>query len=313
MNTQSPFTAPIDTVRLIRRLEPPTGIVDAVLDTDAYNEIDDQFAISYLMKSPDRLRLKAIYAAPFHNDKSSGPADGMEKSYQEVLKLLRLMGREDYSSSVLRGSAAYLPSETEPVVSDAARDLAERAMGYTEESPLYVVAIGAITNVASALLLNPAIRDRIVIVWLGGNALEWPNNLEFNLHQDIAAARVIFGCGAAVVQLPCMGVVSSFTVSGPELEHWLRGKNPLCDYLADNTIQEAESQSPYRTWTRIIWDVTAAAWLMGGEFLDSRLEPSPIPEYDGHYGFDRNRHFIRYVYHIRRDALLADLIDRLTA
>ena len=30
----------------LRMLEVPTGLVDVVIDTDAYNEIDDQFAIS---------------------------------------------------------------------------------------------------------------------------------------------------------------------------------------------------------------------------------------------------------------------------
>lgn len=78
----------------IKNLSVPTGKVDVVLDTDAYNEIDDQFAIAYLLKSKENLNTKAIYAAPFHNGKSNGPKDGMEKSYQEILKLLSLLGEE---------------------------------------------------------------------------------------------------------------------------------------------------------------------------------------------------------------------------
>ena len=72
----------------IRNLSVPQGKVDVVLDTDAYNEIDDQFAIAYLLRSKEKLNTKAIYAAPFFNDKSGGPKDGMEKSYMEILKLL---------------------------------------------------------------------------------------------------------------------------------------------------------------------------------------------------------------------------------
>ena len=111
------------------------------------------------------------------------------------MNVLTLMEREDLKDRVFRGSTSYLPSETEPAVSDAAKDLAERAMEYSEEHPLYVVAIAAITNVASALLLNPEIKNRIVLVWLGGNSIHWPNNREFNLYQDVAAARIVFGCG----------------------------------------------------------------------------------------------------------------------
>ena len=67
----------------IKNLSVPRGTVDVVLDTDAYNEIDDQFAISYLIKSKEKLNTKAIYAAPFLNGKSVSPKDGMEKSYMK--------------------------------------------------------------------------------------------------------------------------------------------------------------------------------------------------------------------------------------
>ena len=151
---------------------------------------------------------------------------------------------------------------------EAAKNLADRAMGYTRENPLYVVAIAAITNVASAILLRPEITERMVLVWLGGNALDWPNNREYNLYQDIAAARVIFESRVPLVQLPCMGVVSSFTVSGPELKAHLKGKNPLCDYLADFTEQEALACGGGRTWSRPIWDV--AAVVAAGRRSDER-------------------------------------------
>ena len=179
--------------------------MDVVLDTDTYNEVDDQFALSYLLASQDQLRVKALYAAPFFNENSTGPADGMEKSYQEILKLLGLAGCQKLREVVFRGSASYLPDEGTPVPSPAAEDLARRAMGYSPEAPLYVVAIGALTNIASALLLEPAIAQRITLVWLGGNAWDWPDNQEFNAFQDVAADRVVFGSGGAAA-LPGGGV-----------------------------------------------------------------------------------------------------------
>ena len=294
----------------LKNLECPREKADVVLDTDAYNEIDDQFAISYALKAQDKLDVKALYAAPFFNERSSGPADGMERSYGEIQKLLRLSG---FEKPVFRGSARYLPDETTAVQSDAAADLCRRAMGYTPEKPLYVVAIGAITNVASALLTEPRIADRIVVVWLGGNGLEWHTNREFNCMQDIAAARVVFASGAPLVMLPCQGVVSAFTTTGPELTHWLKGRNPLCDYLVQNTINAAEAYAKGRVWSRVIWDVTAVGWLLndGGCLMSDRLIPTPIPEYDHHYAMDFTRPLCRYVYQIHRDVLFADLFDRL--
>ena len=59
-------------------LQPPAERpVPMVLDTDTYNEIDDQFALVYSLISPQQLDLEAVYAAPFHNQRSTSPADGM--------------------------------------------------------------------------------------------------------------------------------------------------------------------------------------------------------------------------------------------
>lgn len=301
------------TQQLIRNLHVPDHKIDVILDTDAYNEIDDQFAISYMLHSSEKLNVRAICAAPFFNSNSTSPEDGMYRSYDEICKLLILIRRQDLMEQVFRGSTCYLPDEQTPVLSDAARYMAELADCYSTENPLYIVAIGAITNVASAMLLNPQMKEKVVLVWLGGHAHHWNHNAEFNLRQDVAAARIVFGCGVPLVQLPCMGVVDRFTVSKPELEYWLKGKNPLADYLATHTIEAAEAYAAGKPWTRVIWDVTAVAWLLNDNqrFLTEELRHSPIPEYDNRYAFDNRRHFMNYVSHVNRDALLQDLFEKL--
>lgn len=299
---------------LIRKLERPRGKVRMVLDTDAYNEIDDQYAISYALLSPEKIEVEALYAAPFFNSHSTGPEDGMERSYDEIIKLMKFAGREDMLPRVFRGSRSYLKDEKTPCESPACDDLIARARAAKADEPLYVVAIGAITNVASALIKAPDITEKIVIVWLGGHAFHWPDSNEFNMMQDVAAARVVFDSGAPVVMFPCMGVVDHATVTKPELEHWLVGKNPLANYLAENTIAEAESYANGTAWSRVIWDATTIAWLVDteGRIVQDRLERAPVCEYDHHYGFDPRRHWIKYVWHINRDALFTDLFTRLT-
>ena len=91
----------------ISRLQAPAGKVRMVLDTDTYNEIDDQFALTYALLSPDKLSVEAIYAAPFHNSRSNGPGDGMEKSYEEILRLLEFLGRSA-DGFAYRGSTEFL-------------------------------------------------------------------------------------------------------------------------------------------------------------------------------------------------------------
>ena len=300
--------------QLLKNLQVPTGPIDVVLDTDTYNEIDDQFALSYLLRSGEKLTVKALCAAPFFNDNSTSPEDGMERSYREIFNLLHLAEREDLNPVVFKGSRTYLPDEHTPVDSPAARELVRLARGYSPEKPLFVVAIGAITNVASALLKDPAIADNVVIVWLGGHALEWPETGEFNMMQDVAAARVVFGSGAPVVQLPCMGVVDHFYATGPELRYWLGGKNALCDYLVAHTEEAANAYAAGKVWSRVIWDVTAVGWLLNdsNRLMEGRIIPAPLPQYDNHYSIDFTRHPSCYVWCIHRDALMQDLIEKLT-
>ena len=134
------------------------------------------------------------------------------------------------------------------------------------------------------------------------------------MKQDVAAARVVMNSGVPLVQLPCFGVVDSFRISRPELEYWLKGKGALADYLVDSAVTEAESYAKGKPWTRVIWDVAAVAWLLNdkGRFLLSRLVPTPLPTYDHLYAPRAAAPVMAYVYHVKRDALMEDLIRKLT-
>ena len=299
-----------DNIRILKMLKWPERAVDVVIDTDTYNEIDDQYALVYALRSEDRMSIKAIYAAPFDNEKSGGPEKGMELSFNEIMKVLKLSKHGQMMDKVYRGSRQFM-TDNEPVESDAAKDLVDRAKAYSEDNPLYVIGLGAITNIASALLMDPSIINRIVLIWLGGHSFEWNSSHEFNMFQDVNAARVVFDSKVPLVLIPCVGVTSSLTTSKPELEYWLRDKSELCNYLIDITIEEAKRFHTSDVWTRPIWDVSAIAWLVNKDYLSDRIEHAPIAEYDDYYSFDHRRHLIRYVDGIRRDLVFADLFKKL--
>jgi len=299
---------PIET--LIRRLEPPKNRpIDMVLDTDTYNEVDDQFALMYSLLSPGQVNLQAVYAAPFHNDRSVGPEDGMVKSYAEIVRLLKTVG-VSADGFVFEGSRSYLPDGDTPVDSPAARDLVKKAMARPDDDPLYVCAIGCITNVASAILMEPEIVKKIVIVWLGGHMLTWPTTREFNLMQDVPAARVVLDCGAPFVLVPCMGVASHLTATPYELNACIGGKNELCDALCQLF---AEYSDDHFGWAKEIWDVAAVSWLIHPEFTSSELEPSPLLSDDCRWSRDASRHPIRVIRTLHRTAIFRDMYAKLAA
>lgn len=299
-------------VELLKRLSvPENDTIDIVIDTDAYNEVDDQVAIVYALGSPERLNVKAIYAAPFfcpyaphYNLRSTSPADGMAKSYDEIIRLLDLVGRRDVP--VLKGSNTFLESTSHPLESEAITDLIERAM--SAERDLYVVAIGAITNIASALLLEPRIRDKIVILWLGGNAVYWRDAAEFNLSQDIGAARTVFDSGAPLVHIPCKPVASHLVTNIDQLTESIAGRTEIGTFLTSEFRDFMQERSMI---SKVVWDVVPIAYLVNSSWVPTAIISSPILSLEAKWSIDDERHPIRVASWVERDPILSDLFSKI--
>jgi len=277
-----------------------------ILDTDAYNEIDDQYAIAYSMLSSERVKLLSINAAPFLNSRSTSAADGMEKSYNEIFNIRSLVDKKSVIP-VYRGSLEFMKDKKVPIESDACENIIKTVN--ESEDFVYVVAIGAITNVASAIVKCPDICKKMCVVWLGGHALHHPDTKEFNLKQDVKAAQIVFDSGVPLLVVPCVGVCTEFRTTVPELEYYLRGKNELCDYLVD--ITAAYNRHGVPAWSKVIWDVTAVAALILPSSLDMVVIPRPYLTDDCRYATDNARPHYIYVRNINRDKLFADLFTKL--
>ncbi|MEM7627086.1 MAG: nucleoside hydrolase [Planctomycetota bacterium] len=310
----------------IERLTPPpadSGRLDMVLDTDTFNEIDDQFALAHALLSPDRLNMEAVYAAPFVNDhRAATPAEGMSQSYDEILRVYERLGR-DGTATTFRGSEAWMTDTGEAVPSASADDLVQRAMArHADDTPLYVVAIGACTNVSSAILVEPAICERIVVVWLGGNPHYWPQTHEFNLAGDVAASRVLFNSGVPLVHVPCVNVAQKLRTSVAELRQHIGGKNALSDFLLERYAEYEEFEAPKKVgwndgrpiaYCKEIWDIATIAWLIDPSWCPSTLRSSPILTDQLTWSCDGSRHQIREVFDLNRDAIFGDLFAKLAA
>ena len=297
---------PLTAARRLALLEPPAGHIRMVMDTDTYNEIDDQFALVYALLSPERITCEAIYAAPFHNQRSSGPEDGMLRSYEEIGRVLDRLGRAP-EGLVYQGATAWLPAIDQPVPSAAVDDLIARARS-DDDGPLYVVAIGAITNIASALLAAPDIAERIVVVWLGGQPLDWHHTREFNLSQDLLASRALFDSGVALVRVPCLNVAEHLRTTQAEMERFVKGQGAIGDYLFE--IYSGYYDNHYAR-SKEIWDIGPLAWLVEPAWVETTLVHSPILTAEQTWSHDSQRHLIRDARVMRRDPIFADLFRKL--
>ena len=63
-----------------------------------------------------------------------------------------------------------------------------------------------------------------------------------------------------------------------------------------------------------MWDVTVIAWMLhtDNRALATRISPLRLPDYQGGYEAQHGERFIGYVYHLRRDLILPDFVEKLT-
>lgn len=291
---------------LIEKLKPAQGKVNVVIDTDTYNEIDDQFAVVYALLSPEKMNVEAIYAAPYLNNRSTSPLDGMQKSHEEILRLLDKLGMKR-ENLVFKGSEAFLKSYQEPIKSDAAQDLIRRAKSSKE--PLYVLTLGAPTNVASAILMEPDIINDIIVVWLGGKGTEWPFATEFNLMQDLLSSKVLFDSGVPLIQIPTEPVTSHLLTTIPEVETYLKGQGAIGDYLVE-IFKDYHKGDPH-AWSKVIWDISVIAYMVNPDWFQTEIRHSPILTDQMTYSFDGRRHFYRVATHLNRDRIFGDMFKRI--
>jgi inosine-uridine nucleoside N-ribohydrolase len=343
-----------------RMLTPPQAPVRVVIDTDAKNEIDDQFTLAWALLSQDQLRIEGVYAVPYcfgihqgglirtheilHTQGAEqvpkplqrylgqlrtmeaagidpkdlvfpGPDVGMEESYQEILRVYEKLNLNP-NGLVFRGSTRYLTSTDDPVDSPAARHLIARALA-SDDEPLYVVAIGCITNVVSAMLMAPEIIQRIVVVWTSGYPAHVRQpNYSFNLEQDMLASKLLVDSGVPLVYLPGFHIGAQLRISLPEMDTWVRGKGSIGDYLywlyTNNPLHARRGIKDHfgRTW--IMWDLINIAWLLEPSWIPSDLVPTPRLGDDKIWYHDQpERHLMREAYEVNRDAIFRDFLTKL--
>ena len=281
-----------------------TQKINVILDTDTYNECDDQFALAYMIKSQDVFNIEAITIAPFsHEIKNVNSKDSQDLSYNEVLKICKWLNF-DTSNKVFKGSTNYLQNGYDED-NQAIDKIIEVAL---KNEKTYIMSIGAITNIALAIKKEPKIINKIEVIWLGGHSLLQNNNLEYNFKQDIEAVRTVFSSKVKLTIIPCKNVASNLRTSIYELNHYLKNKNELCNYLIDrfyddgyHAVQEG----------RVIWDISVIAYMINKKWFTYENINCPNINCDTSYEMITNNHKITMVNYIDVDKVYSDLFKKL--
>jgi inosine-uridine nucleoside N-ribohydrolase len=208
-----------------------------IVNTDAKNEADDQYAIVQAVLTPS-FEVHGIIPAHFGTLKSP---HSMQDSYDETMKCLALMGL-DKDVRVAAGATHAMPDENTPVDSEGAQLIIEEAMK-DDPRPLHIAFYGPLTDMASALRLEPRIEDRnIVVVWIGGGA--WPaGGREYNLSNDIPSANAVMRSRLQVWQVP-RNTYRSMGVTYAELIEKVYPQGEIGKYLVEQLLEHNRRTNP---------------------------------------------------------------------
>lgn len=286
--------------------------------TDCANEADDQYAIAHIFMTP-KFDVRGVIAAHFNgNTTMEGywykPGETAQASYNEIIKVMKLMGLEG-KYPVALGSAYPLSDERTPIVSQATKLIIEEAMK-EDERPLFIGCQGSLTDLASAILLKPEICERMTAIWIGGP--DYPNGgFEFNCKQDIYAANILFGSTMPVWQIP-MKVYKTLSVSLAELQLKVKPCGQIGEYLFSQMVELNEKLANIPHWPHgEIWglgDQGVISVLMQENEREDNFEKIPAPQVDiedMHYILDTKNREIRVYTSIDYRLTLEDFFAKL--
>ena len=275
---------------------PPAGRIRVVIDADAANEVDDQYAIALALLSPERLRIEGFVAA--HYGDKGGP-DGIEKSAAEIHAVLEKAGMAG-RFPVKRGSHPFRYSGV-PEPSEGVDFIVERAMDPAETEPLWVVALGPATDLAAAYLKEPRIKDRVVAFWHGRT--QWPHKCwNFNAYNDLKAVRVLFRSDLPFV---LFDTGTDLVLPMEETAARIRPHGALGQYLHDIRLREKAWQSP----TKGLFDLGDVAALVDPSLAKAETVNAPDVNWDMLYDHKRTHGRLVRVHAIDRDGTFA-LLER---
>lgn len=144
-------------------------------------------------------------------------------------------------------------------------------------------------------------------LWLGGHSFLQGHNIETNF-KDITAVKTVFNSKVKLTVIPCRNVASNMRTSIYELEHFLKGKSELCDYLCERFYNDGYHGIKER---RVIWDISVIAYLINKRWFESKEISCPNIKEDSSYEITNDKHKVRIVNYLNVDKIYTDLFRKL--
>ena len=268
---------------------PPEGkSIRVIIDSDAKCEIDDQWAISLAVLSPERFDIIGFIGATY----ITGGPESILRSCREIDTVLTLAGMKN-KFPVYKG-APPMQYPYEPSGSEGVDFIIREAMASTPDDPLWIIGLGAPTDIASAFLKEPDIADRVVVFW--HLRTQWPDKCyNFNVFGDPHATRILFHSPLSFI---LFDTGTYLTCPMPESEREVRTQGMLGKYLHDYRLGNEWMMSDDKGF----FDLGDIAALIDPSSAYFEEVFCPEVSQDLNYEFKDSKGKILRCYYINRDA-----------
>jgi purine nucleosidase len=259
----------------------PTPRIRLILDNDYAGDPDGLFQLAHHLLSPSG-DVRLVIGSHLGADDAAwngSPGSSAAIAAERAREIAVASGRDEVR--ILAGSETALPDPATPVRSAAALAIVEEAMRDDTDLPLLVACGGGLTEIASAWLLEPAIADRLTVVWIGGT--EHPDlaapppgapAVEYNTAIDVAAAQAVFNDSALRLWQVPRDAYRQALLSQAELDLRVRPHGAIGALLADSieTVRERMAASGMRLGETYIYGDSPLVLLT---VLQAFFEPDP--------------------------------------
>lgn len=284
--------------RVAPQIPPKDQRIRLLIDTDAKAEIDDQYALALAIYSPERFAIEGFVGVNFE-----GPGGGKGSCQRSVEEIELILAKAGMSGKwpVKQGSDPmqyqFVPSESKGV-----DFIIERAMSGTPEEPLWIVGLGACTDIASAYLREPRIADRVVVFWHGRT--RWPEKCyNFNVFGDVRATRILFH---SPMPLVLFDTGTHLTAELTETEKHLKPYGQLGRYLHEYRMTNPGFMSPDKGF----FDLGDIAALLDPDIACWEITECPEVDWDLDYEFKGTMGSILRCFHVDRDKAFSLLYNK---